>query len=632
MWSIWKRRAARSSATSGGDDSAKAREQAPNVSSHNPMEDADRLIGVGQRLEDAGQFEAALEQYRQSVVAAPDYPRGHMNMGNALRRLERWEEALTSQRNAIACAPGNAQARFNLALLLAARGERAAAIGELVRALTLDPSMFQARVSLAELYEQDDRYDDAESELRSALASSPAHPGILLNLGLFCLRQGRVAEALESLRLAKHLDPELKGSESPLVWALNYRSDVTPREIADEHFRVGELIARDAGPPITSWSNVPDPQRKLRLGYLSGDFGPHPVAVFVRPVLERHDRSRFEVICYSNRAGSSDALTRPLRGLADRWRDISALNDDEVVERIGRDQIDILVDLSGHTNHNRLSVFARHPAPVQATWLGYLNTTGLRAMDYRITDAHTDPPGETEQLHSERLARMPQSQWCYPARHAMTMVPVPHPERRDSLVFGSFNQYNKLTDRTLSLWARVLNELPEAELVLFDIRQQAVRSSISKRLASHGIDMARVVLRDRVPITEYFAGIGNVDIALDTFPYNGATTTLDVLWMGVPMIALRGDRGIARGSYSIFRTSGLNELIAYSDDEYVDLNASLARDARWRKELRNTLRDRLAASPLMDPEGFTRALEAHFREMWHRWCKDCLGPASSSSA
>jgi predicted O-linked N-acetylglucosamine transferase (SPINDLY family) len=296
------------------------------------------------------------------------------------------------------------------------------------------------------------------------------------------------------------------------------------------------------------------------------------------------------------------------------------MSDADVARVVRDDHVDILVDLSGHTTGNRLGVFALHPAPVQVTWLGYLNTTGLGAMDYRITDGHTDPPGTTEHLHSERLVRLPHSQWCYAPWHRFAPVSAPHVARPGALVFGSFNQAAKISDVTLSLWARILSALPNAELVVLDVRQAATGAALRRRMAEHGIDTRRVSMVGRLGIDAYFAAIGDVDVALDTTPYNGATTTLDTLWMGVPIVALRGDRGVSRGCYSILSSLGVDDLIARTSDEYVDVNVRLAVDSTWRKRLRATLHELLIDSPLMDVVGFTSALESRYVEMWREWC------------
>jgi len=581
--------------------------------------EAYRLIDRGQRLEDEGNVEAALVCYRDAAAVAPHSVRAHMNVGNALERLGRLEAAGRAMRRAVECAPDYAPARFNLGLHLVRRGDLRNGEVALRHALRLDAAMKEAAIVLADVLERTGHLDAAEAMHLRALEIAPGHAGAMFSFGTFCFRQGRTTEALEWLQRAKELDPHVPNTEGLALFALNLRTDVTAREIANEHMRYGRELEQRAGIPFAVWQNERDPERLLRIGYVSGDFGPHAVAFFMRPVLKWHDRSAFEIHCYSNYPGAHPVM-QLVREHADRWHDIAALGDAQVSDLVRSDGIDILVDLSGHTDRNRLGVFTRHPAPVQVTWLGYLNTTGLAAMDYRICDRHTDPPGETEPLHTERLLRMPESQWCYFAWDDIEFIDVPHAARPDTLVFGSFNQYPKLTDASLAMWARILARVPHAELVVFDVRQVRSREALAARMAVAGIDPSRVTFRGRETLANYFAAVGNVDIALDTFPYNGATTTFDALWMGVPLVALRGGRGISRGSYSILQSLGAHELIARSVDEYVDINVRLASDAGWRAELRRTLRPRLVASPLMNAEGFTRALETHYRTIWREWC------------
>jgi predicted O-linked N-acetylglucosamine transferase (SPINDLY family) len=580
---------------------------------------ADRLIERGHGLEDQGDVEAALACYRDAAGISPRYVRAHMNVGNALERLGRLNAAGRAMRRAVECAPDYAPARFNLGLHLVRRGDLRNGEITLRHALRLDAAMKEAAIVLADVLERTGHLDEAEAMHLRALEIAPGHAGAMFGFGTFCFRQGRTTEALTWLQRARDIDPRMPGTEGLALFALNLRTDVSAREIADEHMRYGRALAQSAGAPYTTWQNGRDPERRLRIGYVSGDFGPHAVAFFMRPILKWHDRSAFEIHCYSNYP-AAHPVVQLVRERADRWHEIASLDDRQVSELVRSDGIDILVDLSGHTDRNRLGVFARHPAPVQATWLGYLNTTGLAAMDYRICDRHTDPPGETEDLHTEHLLRLPDSQWCYFAWDDIGFVDVPHAGRPDALIFGSFNQYPKITDACLGMWARILSRVAHAELVVFDVRQVKSRETLAARMAGCGIDPSRVTFRGRETLANYFAALGNVDIALDTYPYNGATTTFDALRMGVPLVALRGERGISRGSYSIFQSLGANELIARSVDEYVDINVRLARDPAWRAELRRTLRKRLAESPLMDAERFTRALEAHYRAIWREWC------------
>jgi len=449
-------------------------------------------------------------------------------------------------------------------------------------------------------------------------ASQPA--GEVANArGELCLAMGRHAEAHAAFTQAMAENPAKLDVGSGLLFSLNFRSDLSPDDVFREHARIGAIIAKAAGRPYASWQVAAIGERRLRIGYVSADFSSHPVGRFMVPVLAHHDRGRFDVHCFSNGRPVADEVGRALRAYAPHWHEIAGQDDDEVARRIHALGIDILVDLSGHTTGHRLNVFARRPAPVQATWLGYLNTTGLAAMDYRICDAATDPPGETERLHTERLLRLPCAQWCYQPFADVPDAALPPRAAAGDVLFGSFNQRVKITDVTLDLWSAILRELPTARIAIMDTREGWSRRGLLARLAARGVDAARVDLLERESLRDYFARLANVDIALDTFPYNGATTTLDTLWMGTPLIALRGDRPIARGGYSILTQLGLEDLVARSADEYVCANVKLARDAARRSELRATLRTDLRRSGLVDTHAFVRDLESAYRTMWLDW-------------
>ena len=275
-------------------------------------------------------------------------------------------------------------------------------------------------------------------------------------------------------------------------------------------------------------------------------------------------------------------FTRILKRTVEHWHAINGLDDTAVAEMIRRDGIDILVDLSGHTSDTRLSAFAHRAAPVQVTWLGYLNTTGLSSMDYRLSDRHADPAPEADALHTERVFRLPHSQWCYQPVYSIASPGMPHPASPDALIFGSFNQFQKISDACVALWCSVLAELPSAHLRVYAVPEGKTRAALLERFARNGLDPARVSLYGRVDLLKYFEAIADVDIALDTFPYNGATTTLDTLWMGVPIVALKGSRGISRGSFSINSSLGVPELIATTPAEYVEKNVLLAEDGALR--------------------------------------------------
>jgi predicted O-linked N-acetylglucosamine transferase (SPINDLY family) len=364
------------------------------------------------------------------------------------------------------------------------------------------------------------------------------------------------------------------------------------------------------------------PERRLKIGYVSSDFRQHSVAWFIEPVLAHHDRERFEIFCYAN-LFQEDAVTERLKAHADHWRKIYGLPDELAAQQIRADQIDILVDLNGHTAENRLLVFARKPAPVQVTWLGYPNTTGLSAMDYRLTDGFADPVGMTEPFHSETLIRLPECFSCYqPPRDAPAVSELPAKEK-GYITFGSFNKLTKVTPEVMATWARILQAVPGSRLALQsaglgeDAMQQMVREAFAglgitpERLELHGHDRSQKTHLERYR---------NIDIGLDPFPYNGTTTTCDALWMGVPVVTLAGKVHAGRVGVSQMSNLGLTELIGQTPEEYVAIATRLATDRERLGALRKELRSRMTASPLMDAPRFTTNLEQAYRGMWKDWC------------
>ncbi len=604
---------------------------------------SDERIVRGQELEDRGDLDRAEALFREALDLAPDYPRASLNLGNALAKQGRLEEAVGAYEAAIALDARHAGAHFNLGKALAQLDRRDEAAERLERALALDPSMADAAVMLASVAESRGDLEGARAELERALRIAPGHAGAAVNLGAVLIDLGDAVAARAALARALAADPRCAAAlaglarldvqaghareadaqfraalaidaRDPLIWSpflfsLNFRGDLDAEAVAREHFAFGRTFAALAPARLA----VPDTRkRRVRVGYVSGDFMKHPVALFLRPVLEAHDRDAFEIFCYSNGA-AEDEVTEDLRRATEHWRDIRGREDPWAEALVRSDGIDVLVDLSGHTAHNRLGLFARRAAPVQATWLGYLNTTGLGAMDYRICDRFTDPEGETEALNAERLARLPASQWCYAPYYDIAMKLREAPAN-GAITFGSFNQLPKLGDECLDLWSAILRRVPHARLRVHGVPTQA-HDDFLARLEHRGVAEARVSLTGRVGIREYFAAIEAVDVALDSMPYNGATTTLDTLWMGVPVVALRGARAIGRGSYSIVSAAGLAELATASPEEYIEANVKLATDEARRQALRQSLRARLDASPLMDAARFTRDLESLYRRM-----------------
>ena len=605
---------------------------------------ADERIARGQALEDAGDFAGAELRFREALERAPDYPRAHINLGNALHKQGRLEDAAEAHGTAAELDPAYAGAHFNLGTVLLQLGRIHDAKVHFVRVLALDPAMVDAAVMLASASEAEGDLAGARAHLEHALRIQPRHGGAAANLGTVLTDLGDIPAATRAFRDALAIEPrnalalaglarlEVRAGRAqaadelfrsalavdgrdPLVWSsflfsLNLRDDLDAAAVAREHRAFGRAFEASAPAAATA---RPARGKRIRVGYVSGDLMKHPVALFLRPVLEGHDREAFDIFCYSNGV-AEDEVTRELRAHAGEWRVIHGREDPWVESRVREDAIDILVDLSGHTAHNRLGVFARKPAPVQATWLGYLNTTGLASMDYRICDRFTDPEGETEALNTEKLARLPASQWCY-APYYDIALPQRAALSATAVTFGSFNQFAKIGDACLDLWAEVLRRVPGSKLRVHGVPQGLDPGDFLGRLERRGVERARVALAGRLGIREYFTALGAVDIALDSMPYNGATTTLDTLWMGTPLVALRGTRAIGRGSFSIASGAGLDELVVGTPEEYVEANVRLANDVAARMALHASLRARLESSPLMDAPRFVRGLEDAYRAM-----------------
>ena len=509
-------------------------------------------------------------------------------------------------------------------------GEIRAGRGELERAIELERAAVRAnprepalRRALGELLCRRGIALDEAGDTGAAAAcfgearsADPENPRALNNLGRALRLLGRAEEALATFRELQRLLPDDAETSSNILFTLNLIPGYPPEEIFREHRRFDALHGAGRFGRRRRAPRLPDPARRLRVGYVSPDLCAHAVSYFIEPVLRHHDPAGYDVHCYYCRP-EADEVTARLKGLVPHWRDCAAWSDDALAGRIEADGIDILVDLAGHTAWNRLLVFARKPAPVQATWLGYLNTSGLGAMDYRITDAHADPAGAADRLHSERLVRLPGSQWCYarPAQAIDAGARAPGGRLR----FGSFNKASKLSPRVLALWAEVLGALPATDLLLV-----GVPSSEHPRLRAffegRGVSAGRLELVGRVPLEEFRALHRTVDIALDTYPYSGATTTCDSLWMGVPTLTRAGETSVSRSSASLLATLGMADWIARSDAQFVELARAHAADRAALGALRAALRRRFEASALMDGAGFTRGLERAYRAMWREAC------------
>jgi predicted O-linked N-acetylglucosamine transferase (SPINDLY family) len=510
----------------------------------------------------------------------------------------------------------------NLGMIRTAAGDLEGAADALRRAIDLNPGYADALACLGMLLATRQQAGEAEQVLSRAVALAPDRSDVLYAYTRLLTESGRAAEAVDRLHAAIKRNPRDLLLASKLCMMMNYVAGVPAQELAEAHRRFGEIAPPPR--PLAKGLNT-DPNRRLRIGYVSPDLREHSVAYFLEPLLEHRDRAAFEITLYS--AGSAtDHVTDRVRMLADRWRDIAQRPDEDGFAQIRADQIDILIDLAGHTSGNRLALIALRPAPVQATYIGYPNTTGLRQIDARIVDAMTDPASDaqgrdpSQSLATETLLRLPGCFLCYrPSPDAPEPARTPDPTHPDAITFGSFNSLAKLSPPTITLWSRLLRQVPNSRLTLKGkgLADPAVSAIFLDRFRAQGIDRARLSLASHTPSTlEHLSAYAAVDIALDPFPYNGTTTTCEALWMGVPVISLAGDTHASRVGLSLLAAAGISEWAARTEDEYLRIATSLAADSARRADLRRSLRARIAASPLCDAPAFTRRYESALRELW----------------
>ena len=584
-------------------------------------------LGLAESLASFGKTAEALAAARQAATLPPETADQWVQLGIIFQRLGETDPAVDAYRSALAQAPDHVGALLNLGLADLSLRRLVDAERSLRRALAIQPSNGMVHDALGTCLRLQGRNDDALRAYRAAAGLQPHAAEIQSNLGSMLRISGRIDEALVCFRQAASLSPDNPGLANNLAYAMNYSPEVTPVEL----LRVHQEWDRRFGLPLRAdWRahpNGPDPERPLRVGYVSADLSRHPVGYFLLPVLRHRDRRAFASVAFANQKDSDD-MTATLRGQFDRWHEVVRLDDRTLAELIRGERIDILIDLSGHTQGNRLRVFAMKPAPVQAVWMGYVGTTGLAAMDWLITDRYENPEG-SEAEAVERLMRLPEGYIGYePPIYAPEVGPLPLTDN-GWITFGCFNNLSKLNARVIALWARLLNELPTARLLL---RTHALGAEAERTLraqfASVGADSARLMVAGGAPHREFMNGYNQVDIALDPFPYSGGLTTLEALWMGVPVVTRRGDRFCSRHSASHVSTVGYPEWVADDDAGYLRLARELAADPERLGRLRAGLRDRMRKSPVCDGARLAGHLEAAFRTMWRTWCV-AQGPASN---
>lgn len=576
---------------------------------------ADALHLLALSLSAQGSSDAA-ETLRRVLALRKKDPGLWLALGNAEARAGNKPAAADAYRTALRSAPGYIPAFISLGQLHFEDGRYAEAATALRRGLDIDDEGVFGRNAdlwnkLGYALSRQGRISDAAETYRHALSLDPSNVGAQANRAMALLERGEVQEAVAAYESALALAPKLADLRSNMLLALNYSADHSPDVIFQHHRAWGEAHGQVARLTIPRLATA---DGRLRIGYVSADLRSHPVAQFLLPLLTAHRRDRVSVTCYSNTA-QPDAFTDRLRAQTDTWREIRTLSDDEAARAIAIDGIDVLIDLGGHTADNRLGIFARKPAPLQATWLGYPNTTGLAAIDLRITDALADPIGDADKRHSETLLRLPHF-LCYGApADAPAVTPLPALSN-GFVTFGSFNNSMKVTPATAALWAELLEAVPHARLLLKSplFADDGVRARYESLFTTRGVDRARLDLLSAVPeARDHLALYGRVDIALDSFPYNGTTTTCEALWMGCPVVTMVGDRHAGRVGASLLTATGLSGLVAANGAEYKAKAIELAGDLQRLAALRENLRAQVASSPLCGAAAFAAAFEDGLR-------------------
>jgi len=622
-------------------------------------------------LVEQGRIADAIAACHRALEIQPDYPEAYNNLGNALRETGELDEAMAAYRHAIQLKPDCAEACNNLGVALNERGQPEEAVAACHRALEIRPEYPQACNSLGNALNNLGRFDEAmvayrratqldgnyaaaysnlgvalakEGKLdeavaayRRALTINPEGAHAQSNLGNALKDQGKIDEAIAAFQRAHELVPKDAGVHSNLVFSLYLHPSMSQAAILAEHERWNRQYGEPAKRSIRPHANDRNPERRLRIGYVSPDLFDHVVGRNLVPLFQCHEEREFDIICYSS-VIKPDSLTETFRRRAGLWRDITGVSDQAVADMIRADGVDILVDLSQHSAGNRLPLFAHWPAPVQVSFAGYPATAGVEAIRYRISDKYLEcgmrngspvhqpplvPSAASAECEMEQVFLI-DSFWCYdPCGMDVPVSEVPA-QAKGWVTFGSLNNFCKINDEVLKLWARVLRESKEARLILLS-PAGSHRQRVTELFTKEGIDVGRVEFvgtRARQAYLELYRGL---DIALDPFPYNGHTTSLDALWMGVPVVSLARESSVSRAGMSQLSNLGLRELVAFSENDYVEIATRLAHDLPRLAELRRTLRARMEASVLMDAKRFAQNIETAYRAMWRRWCAEKAG-------
>lgn len=566
-------------------------------------------------LSQSGDHPSSLILYQHLVKHLPDNREIRMLLGVEYAETGNYEQAVDSFLTCLNAGPDNSVLHQMIGIAFNELGRHDAALQHFSAAHMLNPEDDSALTHLAKALIHTQRISDAEGYLLKALTINPSNALAYNSIARIYKSQGRSIEAAAAFRKALELEPYNSVVVNNLLLCLNYLPDIPPETLFAEHqLLCDQVYGASTIPPQTKYHHA---NQELRIGYVSGDFHNHSVAFFFEPILLNHDRQRFTIFCYSNDHREDDTTLR-LRATGAEWRSIVGLSDELAAEMVRSDAIDILVDLSGHSSENRLGLFALKPASAQISWLGYPHSTGLKQMDYFLTDELCDPPGMTEHLYTEKLVRLPGAFSCYLPPLQFPAVSRPPVVVSGVVTFGSFNNYAKVNDDLISMWAEILKRVSGSRLFLksMALSDHTTQQTVLAKFLSCGISADRIALLRTVnSALDHLALYSQIDIALDTFPYHGTTTTCEALWLGVPVITLAGSTHAARVGVSLLSAVGCPELVAKTAADYINIATTLAGDLGRLHYYRDNLRTMMATSALMDAAGLTKNLEKIFSDL-----------------
>lgn len=587
---------------------------APHVEAH---------VMLGNLFCEQGHLHQAKEHYQCALALNPQLTEPYIKLSHIFYEQGEWAQAERCAQQALQFDSKNAQTYASLGHVFSAQKKFQQAEIYYRQALILDPQDAHLYYNLGISLLEQSQLTKAIACYQSALTLKPDFAQAHYNLALVLRNQGKLEEALKQHRLAVEKNPTSILFYSGWLFTLNCTTTLSPEKIFLEHQGFNEHIALPLASAILPHHHNRHPHRRLRIAYLSSDFRKHSVTYFIAPILAHHDPEQFEIFCYYDYP-TSDEVTHQLQAYAHHWIHCYGFSDEVLTERIRQDQIDILVDLIGHTNIPRLLVFARKPAPIQMTYLGYPYTTGLTAIDYKITDHNVDAKHLNDHLNSEIPLKIPASLYCYQPYEETPPVNDLPVLKTGILTFSSFNHYSKLNLPLLRLWADILHKVPQSRLLLKtnSFKDESTKKNFEVTFEQLGIDPHRWFWEEINPPPLYLKSYHQVDIALDSYPFNGGTTTCEALWMGIPVVTLVGERQVSRLGLSILSAIGLTELIAFTPQEYVSLCVRFAHQYEYLQTLRREMRIRMHNSPLMQADRFTKNLEMAYRRLWKEFCEE----------